>query len=296
MPNIKSCCSYLFVFSLLLIAHLSIGQSVPTLFEPTVISKGGMFGLTLSPDAKIALWVSSSGKRDTLKIMESRKVAGVWSEPVVASFSTANGAWKDIDPIFTPNGKAVLFQSNRNTGRASDRKDFDLWAVALTSSGWGEPYRLGGAINTEASESFASATDDGTIYFMKDDELGVGSSDIYFSRLGNKTYQKPQNLGAPVNTAFRESNPYISPKGDFLIYFSSDSTGFGEVDLYISFFKKGKWSAPKNLGAPINTAVAEFCPFYQEREKKLYFSRQTKQNGPFIEETFSVDFNPKDYR
>jgi hypothetical protein len=95
----------------------------------------GAFGLTISPDSKIALWVLSNGKRDTLKIMESRKENGKWSMPKVASFSSAIGEWKDIDPMFSPNGKMVLFQSNRNNGRKSDRKILIFWAVKKTNQG-----------------------------------------------------------------------------------------------------------------------------------------------------------------
>ena len=280
----------------LLFSLISTAQKTPTLFEPGKISNGGVFGLTISPDATRALWVSSNGKRDTLRIVESQKINGEWTTPVIASFSSSNGEWKDIDPMFSPDGKLLLFQSNRNTGRQTDRKDFDIWAVALTTKGWGLPYNLGDSVNTTASESYASLTDNGSIYFMKDNEDGIGKSDIYFSELTNGKYSSPQNMGQPINTTERESNPFIAPNGKYIIYFSTDSTGLGEVDLYISFRKKSKWSKPKNLGNIINSADAEFCPFYHKKEKKLYFSRQIKQAGRFKEDIFSVDFNPKHYR
>jgi hypothetical protein len=144
---------YLIFFLLLLSASVSNSQvetqsalksnsqTEPKLFMPGLISNGGVFGLTISSDSKIALWVSSNGKRDTLKIMESRKVKGVWSQPVVATFSTATGEWKDIDPMFSPDGKTVLFQSSRKEGRDFSRTDFDIWAVTRSGNAWSEPYR-----------------------------------------------------------------------------------------------------------------------------------------------------------
>ena len=59
---------------LLLFSFFScIAQKEPVQFEPGLISNGGVFGLTVSPNSKTALWVVSHGKRDTLQIMESQK-------------------------------------------------------------------------------------------------------------------------------------------------------------------------------------------------------------------------------
>lgn len=276
---------------------ITSAQQTPELLQPGIISNGGVFGFTLSPDSRVALWVLSNGKRDTLKIMESRKTRGKWSAPQVASFSTATGAWKDIDPVFSPDGKKVLFQSTRNTHRTADRKDFDIWAVEVTSTGWSEPYPLAGEINSEVSESYASITKSGTVYFMKENDNNTGRSDIYFSEEKAGKYQKPQNIGTPINTTERESNPFIAADGSYIIYFSSDTTGLGDVDLFISFKNKNKWTAPKNLGAPINSDLAEFCPFVHTKEKRLYFARQRKsESGRMEENIYSVTFDVSQYR
>jgi WD40-like Beta Propeller Repeat len=285
------------LFGSILLSVLTVHAQVePVLFEPGLISNGGVFGLTLSPDSKTALWVSSNGKRDTLKIMESRKIKGVWTLPVVASFSSSTGAWKDIDPMFSPDGKTVLFQSTRKDGRDSSRNDFDIWAVRRSGDGWSKPYSLGNKVNTTSSESYASIAKNGNIYFMKENEDGLGKSDIYVADLGSGKFERIKNLGSPVNTTERESNPYISPKEDYLIYFSTDKNGFGEVDLYITFRKNGKWTTPRNLGIPINSAAAEFCPFVHEREKRLYFSRQVKEGDSFKEDIYYVPFDVDRYR
>lgn len=283
-------------FILTFVTLYTNGQQTPNMFEPNTISNDGAFGLTISPDSKIALWVLSNGKRDTLRIMESIKDNGQWTKPRVVSFSSPTGEWKDIDPMFSPDGKTVLFQSNRNYDRQSDRRDFDIWAVKLTGTGWTKPYRLNGSINSEASESYASMTKDGTIYFMKENDNQIDLSDIYYSKLKNGKYQKPKNIGLPINTNQRESNPYISPNGKYIIYFSSDKNGFGEVDLYISFKRKNKWTTPKNLGTPVNSNVAEFCPFVHQKEKRLYFTRQEKQSDRFKENLYFIDFDVNKYR
>lgn len=286
-----------FLFIVLLLPFTTLqSQTTPQEFEPGLISKSGEFGLTISPDSKTALWVQSNGKRDTLVIMQSTKKKGRWQQPVVASFSQSDGKWKDIDPMFSPDGKTVLFQSTRKVPGLDNRTGFDIWAVNKEKNGWSKAYHLGNTINSDSSESYASVASNGNIYFMKNNEDGIGSSDIYVSRFVNGQYTTPQNIGSPVNTKHRESNPYIAANEEYLLYFSSDPGGFGEVDLFISFNKNGQWTSPVNLGKPINSSLAEFCPFVHATEKRLYFSRQEKSTGRMVEKLFSIPFNVEDYR
>jgi hypothetical protein len=280
----------------LFFAFTSHAQKTPELFAPNVISQKGVFGFTLSPKGDEAFWVQSNGGRDTLWIMRASYEKGVWKTPELAGFSGKAG-WKDVDPIFSPDGKTILFQSTRPVPGKPERTGFDIWAVKKQGKNWSEPYHLGNDINTDASESFASVTNSGSIYFMKDNPDGRGKSDIYVSRLSKGAYTVPENLGLPINTSFRESNPYISPKEDFIIYFSNDSSGYGDVDLFISFREKGGWTKPKNLGPTINSSIAEFCPFYHAQTKKLYFCRQIQSPGKRIKENvWVVSFDPEDYR
>lgn len=282
----------------ILVTTFVSAQKLPQVFEPGIISTGGEFGLTISPDSKTAFWVKSNGGRDTLVIMKSEKRNGKWQRPVPAGFSPATAEWKDIDPIFSPDGKTVLFQSNRPVPGQPQRKGFDIWQSTKTKIGWSEAKHLGNVINTDSSESFASISNNGTIYFMKVNEDGRGTSDIYYSKKINGVYQTPQNIGLPINTTERESNPFISANEDYIIYFSTDPKGYGDVDLYISFKKDGKWGEPKNLGLPINSVDAEFCPFVHEKEKRIYFARQKKIAGSnrFKEEFYWFPFDADHYR
>jgi len=288
---------FAFLICALFFTPILTAQVLPEKFQAPLISNSGVFGLTLSPDGKTALWVQSQGKREKLTIMESMNVNGQWTEPKIALFSDDSGRWKDIDPMFSPDGNLVLFQSNRPVSNADGipKKDFDIWAVKKTDQGWRAAFHMGSVINTEASESYASIAKNGNIYFMKDHENQPGNSEIFVSKFVNGKYQKPIDIGMPVNTEqFRESNPFISPDEDYLIYFSSDATGFGEVDLYISFFENGRWTKPLNLGLPINSNLAEFCPFVHQG--KLYFTRQQKGADRMIEDIYSINFDPYSYK
>ncbi|MEW5675812.1 hypothetical protein ABGT15_05825 [Flavobacterium enshiense] len=272
----------------LLFAPIFLQAQQAKIYEPGIISNDGVFGFTLSPDGNRALWVESNGGRDTLIIKESVKRNGKWQKPVKASFSNQL-PYKNIDPIFSPDGKTLLFQSNRPVANHPERTKFDLYSISKTENGWSEPINLQD-INTEASESFASITKKGNIYFMKENENGTGKSDIYVAEFKSGKYTPAVNIGTPINTNERESNPYISPKEEYIIYFSTDPKGFGDVDLYISFKIKNQWSIPQNLGKEINSETAEFCPFVHQKENRLYFARQSKKNDKrFIENIYYYD-------
>jgi len=281
------------LFASMLCTVPALAQDSAPIFEPGLVSDGGVFGLTLSPDGMHALWVRSGGKRDVLTIMEAGKVDGKWQAPAVAPFS-GQGGWKDIDPVFAPDGKSVVFQSTRPVPGKPERKGFDIWSIALGPAGWGPPAHLGNDINTDESESSASVASNGSIYFMKANDKAGAQSDLWVSRLQNGAYQAPENLGAPINTKERESNPYIAPDESYLIYFSSDPRGLGDVDLYISFRGKDGWGTPRHIDAPINSAAAEFTPWVHAG--RLYFTRQVKQGERMIENIHSYPFDPLKYK
>jgi len=282
-------------FSLLcLLAALaaSPASADPARFLPGIVSDDGAFGLTLSPDGSHAVWTRSGGKRDVLTIMEARKVGGVWQQATVAPFSGKPG-WKDIDPMFSPDGRWLLFQSNRPVPDRPQRRGFDIYRVAYQAGGWGQPEHLGHTVNGDDSESYASMAANGNLYFMKANDAAGQDSDIWVAERRGDAYAAPRNLGAPVNTVTaRESNPFIAPDESYLIYFSA--VGQAQPDLYISFREGGTWSAPRRLAVPINSDEAEFCPFIHQG--RLYLSRQRKEGDRFIENVYAYPFDPEDYR
>ena len=71
----------------------------------------------------------------------------------------------------------------------------------------------------------------GNLYFASSRKGGFGEEDIYVSRLVNKQYTKPENLGPAINSKESEYDPCISANEDFIIFTSSgrgDSFGAGE--------------------------------------------------------------------
>lgn len=256
---------------------LQSGYTQVEIFEPGLISENDAFGIAISPDNKHLFYVKSYGGRDTLRIYESKRRDGKWQKPALAFFS--NNQYPHIDPSFSPDGKTILYNVSKDSSRG-----FDIYAVHKTENGWTNPVLLSEEVNSASSDFYATMARNQNIYFTR----RTSSNDIYVSKYENGSYQKASLLPSPVTTAGTESNPYIAPGEEYLIFFSDKPGGYGESDLYISFQKDGRWSIPQNLGPEINTAIAEFCPGVFNNGKYFYFSRTLRQGDKRIENIYRI--------
>lgn len=224
---------------------------------------------TFTPDGQIAVFTVSnpSYRRHTLLITNFR--GGKWQTPEVAPFS---GQWSDADPFISHDGAKLYFISNRPVTGNTPKRDFDLYVVEKTTTGWGEPRNLGAPLNTDASELYITVTKSGTIYFVTSIQGGLGQGDIYRSALVDGKYAPPENLGAAINSPGHDTTPYISPDESYLIFASTRQGGSGDQDLYISYRRDGVWTKAENMGSQINSPGRDYCPLVSPDGKYLFFS------------------------
>lgn len=117
----------------------------------------------------------------------------------------------------------------------------------------------------------ALSTDGQTLYFVSDMPGGYGGTDIYMSVFRNGRWSKPQNLGPEINTKGNEMFPFIDENGD--LYFASNGhPGLGGLDIFVARSKNGKFTAPRNMGAPINSSQDDFALIYSEDLDEGYFT------------------------
>lgn len=111
-------------------------------------------------------------------------------------------------------------------------------------------------VNTKYWETHCAVTPDGQqMYFASDRPGGFGKRDIYrIVRLPNGNWSEPVNLGPTVNTAEDEESPFIAVDNKTLYFSSNGKTSMGEFDIFVSVRdENNNWSAPINLGYPINS-------------------------------------------
>jgi hypothetical protein len=258
------------LFALFVLSLAAFQSAPPELFGEGVISTPDYeLNAAFLPDGKTLFFTKSTANMGFWTIVSSRLVDGRWTEPEVVPFS---GKYSDADLCVTPEGRRLIFISNRPIPGRTGRPVPHIWYADRTAAGWSEP-RNAAALNSEAGEYCPSAAADGTLYFESARSGGKGRSDIYRARLVNGEYAQPENPGSPLNSEFNEGDAAIAPDQSFLILTSSgrpDDTGMG--DLYISENHEGVWTSPRHLPSGVNSSSREFCPSLSPDGKFLYFT------------------------
>ncbi|MEO8109259.1 MAG: hypothetical protein ABI594_04465 [Ginsengibacter sp.] len=245
------------------------GDSIPVIFGPGYISDGfDNRDMAISP-GNDELFTTLQYGNSFSGILYSKKINGLWSMPQMALFS---GRFNDLEPAFSPDGKKLFFTSNRplrDTGNSP--KDYDIWYIEKEAGNWSSPKNMGPVINSEKDEFYASVTNNGNLYFTRDNDSTA--DDIFFSAYKNGSYLSPVALDENVNSKGLDFNCFIDPQERFIIYSSykrSDDMGSG--DLYISINKNGKWQPALNLGAGINSTSLDYSPFISFDKKYFFFT------------------------
>lgn len=118
----------------------------------------------------------------------------------------------------------------------------DLYVSFFRNDGkWSKPLNLGSAINTAADETSPFlAYDDETLYFSTSGFPGYGSTDIFFARRLDTSWQnwsEPINLGRIVNTESWDAYFNIPASGDYA-FFVSTNNSFGKEDIFKVYLPK----------------------------------------------------------
>lgn len=195
----------------------------PQIFAPGVVSGPANDGSpTFSPDGNTIFFTRTTTHWTV--ILESHKVDGQWSKPILAPFS---GEWPDSSPAMSPDGSYIVFQSTRPAIPLTERPKegqpisgivSNLWRVDRVGSGWSKPTRLPDAVNIGQSIWKPSIAADGTIYLTCIDEKG--GKRLFFSKYQNGAYQAAQPLAFSDGTT-SDVDPEIAPDQSFLVFCSS---------------------------------------------------------------------------
>ncbi|WP_259069208.1 OmpA family protein [Mucilaginibacter sp. X4EP1] len=233
---------------------------------------------SLSQDGKF-LFFTGCNRPDGLgrcDIYVAQKKGDDWGKPFDLSPPVNTPGW-EAQPSISADGRTLYFVSNRAGGYGG----YDIWKSTLTDKGWGEPENLGPNINTPYNEQspFIHA-DDSTLYFCSNGWPGLGGMDLFVSRMGKDgKWQKPENLGYPINSNGDESGLTISANGKDAFFSSNNLNSTGGYDIYTFelpanlkpkpvTYVKGKVSDAKTL-QPLEAAVEiinlqKNTPVYQD--------------------------------
>ncbi|MCS6820237.1 MAG: OmpA family protein [Microscillaceae bacterium] len=177
---------------------------------------------TISADGKMLVFTGcentperrSLGKCD---LYFSRKVGTEWTKPVNLGANINSPAWES-QPSLSADGKKLFFVSDRAGGLGR----MDIYMSTLNEKGeWTPAVNLGENINTPYDESAPFIHVSGkTLYFSSKGHIGFGGEDLYKSEWDEATqqWQKPQNLGYPINNHEDQFSIFITSDGTKAYY------------------------------------------------------------------------------
>jgi outer membrane protein OmpA-like peptidoglycan-associated protein len=212
---------------------------------------------------------SLRNKREDFYI--SQRVDGHWTEAKEVG-SPINTDRNEGAQSLSVDGRVMYFTAcNREDGYGS----CDIYVSVKEGNRWRPPVNLGPPINTGAWEAQPSISPDGrTLYFVSNRSGGYGNMDIWKSVQNvHGIWTEPVNLGEKINTIEDEMSPFIHPDNQTLYFSSKGHIGMGGFDIFKSTkHLDGNWTAPVNLGYPINTHYDEAGLIVTAGGERAFFS------------------------
>ena len=207
--------------------------------------------------------------------------------------STINTQFNESTPVFTKDGNTVYFTRNNYVNRklGTDVENNILLKILRATKdkngNWGNIVEVPFNSDQYNVAHPALSPDEKYLYFASDMPGSFGNSDIFrVEILGDNQYGTPENLGNIINTAGRESFPYISKEN--VLYYSSDGIpGLGGLDIFaVKFNADGYTSKPVNIGMPGNSADDDFC-FVFNSDTKVGFLTSNRPGGKGKDDIYS---------
>ena len=207
--------------------------------------------------------------------------------------SSVNTQFNESTPVFTKDGNTMYFTRNNYVNRklGTDIENTILLKILRATKdkngNWGDIVEVPFNSDQYNVAHPALSPDEKYLYFASDMPGSFGNSDIFrVEILGDNQYGTPENLGNIINTAGRESFPYISKEN--VLYYSSDGIpGLGGLDIFAAKFNAdGSTSKPVNIGMPGNSADDDFC-FVFNSDSKIGFLTSNRPGGKGKDDIYS---------
>lgn len=188
--------------------------------------------------------------------------------------------------------RMYMTQWQQPNPKKSDPAHYIIVLSTKSDSGtWSAPVALAAPANAEGydtKEPFVTA-DGQALVFSSNRPGGQGGYDLWYCPLNMDGTPSGDavNLGPTVNTTGDETNPYYDARTKELVYSSNGRVGMGGFDLYKSMGSLGGgWSAPEDLGYPVNSAKDD--NFYFPGPSQGHFYTSSDRESVCCLELFDV--------
>ena len=197
-------------------------------------------------------------------------------QPAERLGEAVNSTYDEVYPVVSPDGNVLYFDRKLHPGNTGPEHADDIWFSKQIHGTWTVAENLGPPLNNNFHNFLCAISPDGNTAlvgntYSPDGQPGGGVS--ITSRTA-EVWSMPKTVDIHQ---FVNLNPYnefhLSAGGNVLLMSIETPIGKGLLDLYVSFRESdGSFSAPRHLGAVVNSAGNEMTPFLASDEKTLYFS------------------------
>lgn len=139
-----------------------------------------------------------------------------------------------------------------------------------------EPIGIENYYNTGSDVNMTMSSDGRTMILSLENHDSRGKNDLYISfKKGESNWSQPKNMGSVINSAARETTPYLSEDNKTLFFSSSRRSSASGNDIFMCR-RDGegwdKWTQPQRLIEPINSDQDDSQPFFNSATGYLYFA------------------------
>lgn len=201
----------------------------PKNITPEIQSDGDQFVAALSHDGKQLILTREDVFNSDVYVSNIQE-DGTWSKSEPISRNVNSKYWESHASM-SPDGNTLYFSSNRNDSRGG----MDIYrATKDDNNNWNKPENIGGGINTPLNEEYPFVTNNGQqLYFSSQGHNSIGGYDIFYSEKDEQgNWQKPVNIGYPVNTTDDDLFYFPIGNGDCGLMTLIEQDGYGKEDVY----------------------------------------------------------------
>ena len=210
----------------------------------------------------------------------------IWLEPEgIESINTEND---DACIAISIDGQTLFLYKYKKTDGG------DIYVSQLDGKIWSEPLPLNEGVNTKYWEgSMAISSDEQELYFSSERPGGFGGRDLYSAeKMEDGSWGNIQNLGPNINTPYNDDAPFLQIDKQTLFFSSEGHNSMGGYDIFFVRREGDGWSAPQNLGYPINTVEHDrYFVMNASGQKGFYSSAGFNSLGD--QDLFYVELDPE---
>ena len=212
---------------------------------------------------------------------------------VKAFNKNVNSPYHESTAVFTKDGNTMYFTRN-NYLNGKKKRDRDhvvrlkIYKATRNGNSWENIQELPFNSDNYSVGHPTLSPDEDRLYFSSDMPGSLGMSDIWYVKiLGEDIYTSPVNLGNKINTAERETFPFVSDENN--LYFSSDGhSGMGGLDIFVTKLEENSHGEVSTFGEPINSPKDDFGFIIKDDRIGYFTSNRDGKEGSKSDDIYQI--------